>query len=77
MSNTDIELVKRVNALSGLYLIVTQRMAAELTEKAGNVSMPSRAYTSLLRRKFQEDGGQCRISVNALSGLYLIVTRNV
>ena len=39
------------------------------------VSMPSRAYTSFLLGKL--DGkGKDNISVNALSGLYLISTKN-
>ena len=36
-----------VNALSGLYLIVTEEMISISTSTI-NVSMPSRAYTSLL-----------------------------
>ena len=87
-----------VNALSGLYLIVTDsslwRVICNHT-----VSMPSRAYTSLLHIRKGKDNNalikcQCPlgliphcyhirmisvslmllISVNALSGLYLIVT---
>ena len=88
-----------VNALSGLYLIVTKyvkpylapdsvgcqcplgliphcypKMPAAAKYSWRQVSMPSRAYTSLLPRRWFS----CRVShcsgVNALSGLYLIVT---
>ena len=58
--------------LTGLYLISTK--ATPLMRKLERfVSMPSRAYTSFLRRcskKFIKN----QISVNALSGLYLIST---
>ena len=63
-----------VNALSGLYLISTHSKATE-KQSYELVSMPSRAYTSFLREansasfSFERD-----ISVNALSGLYLIST---
>jgi hypothetical protein len=40
---------KCVNALSGLYLIVTRAITFSLVgERRYKVSMPSRAYTSLL-----------------------------
>ena len=38
------------------------------------VSMPSRAYTSLLPQKGRKDKYAINVGVNALSGLYLIVT---
>ena len=88
-----------VNALSGLYLIVTYDQDCdykgidfrcqcplgliphcyEIKEKTYNwfceVSMPSRAYTSLLPgRKWRDEFYPQR--VNALSGLYLIVTHS-
>ena len=65
---------KRVNALSGLYLIVTA-IAAGAIGVGCAVSMPSRAYTSLLlTNKSALDA--LDICVNALSGLYLIVTHS-
>ena len=41
------------------------------------VSMPSRAYTSLLPQKGRKDKYAINVGVNALSGLYLIVTVDI
>ena len=43
-------------------------------ENNNNVSMPSRAYTSFLRLAHLNKRAERKISVNALSGLYLIST---
>ena len=91
------ELTLGVNALSGLYLIVTKLRKKliigfvrcqcplgliphcypdvnDVMNFILNVSMPSRAYTSLLQR-LRRNRSSCKsYSVNALSGLYLIVT---
>ena len=61
-----------VNALTGLYLIATISMK-ELKERLIVVSMPSRAYTSLLPKR-EETFRTDLIRVNALTGLYLIAT---
>ena len=61
---------------SGLYLISTNRVSTRSTKESCAVSMPSRAYTSFLRKRdlFQKWGFGVR--VNALSGLYLISTND-
>ena len=63
----------RVNALSGLYLIVTDGIPRLYRSWSGSVSMPSRAYTSLLP-VVNGHHHRWKRRVNALSGLYLIVT---
>ena len=62
-----------VNALSGLYLISTQRLTRGVS-KWLTVSMPSRAYTSFLQAGVAWLQTKLRQRVNALSGLYLIST---
>ena len=88
-----------VNALSGLYLIVTVMLPPISSVNVHRVSMPSRAYTSLLRdawkskSKYEDEvsmpsraytsllpfvnysNHNSTRCVNALSGLYLIVTK--
>ena len=63
---------RSVNALSGLYLISTTVKDSSV-RRISHVSMPSRAYTSFLRR-CSRSISKCLLSVNALSGLYLIST---
>ena len=65
-----------VNALSGLYLIVTLHGAQGRCRCIG-VSMPSRAYTSLLHDVESLVEAAETPRVNALSGLYLIVTKAI
>ena len=62
-----------VNALSGLYLISTHLIKRE-ERSLYEVSMPSRAYISFLRRNKPIKEGKRKFRVNALSGLYLIST---
>ena len=61
-------LIHRVNALSGLYLISTLKSLARLVTQA-NVSMPSRAYTSFLRYPFKNLGFM-RFSEPVFAGIY-------
>ena len=70
--NTDHEEFFCVNALSGLYLISTGLWIQSVLFWE-RVSMPSRAYTSFLR-KLKNVLEECEKGVNALSGLYLIST---
>ena len=63
----------RVNALSGLYLTSTKMYIGDFAE-AVYVSMPSRAYTSLLLYVSIARRMQNTSRVNALSGLYLTST---
>ena len=58
----------------GLYLIVTM-LFKDIECLRTNVSMPSRAYTSLLRMIKIATIKELTLGVNALSGLYLIVTK--
>ena len=59
---------KRVNALSGLYLIST--MLKKLFKTKGlRVSMPSRAYTSFLRYPFKNLGFM-RFPEPVFAGIY-------
>ena len=62
-----------VNALSGLYLTSTKMYIGDFAE-AVYVSMPSRAYTSLLLYVSIARRMQNTSRVNALSGLYLTST---
>ena len=68
----DVNTLRSVNALSGLYLISTRWWKTD-AKVDDWVSMPSRAYTSFLQY-YTLDNSRCNISVNALSGLYLIST---
>ena len=66
----------RVNALTGLCLIATGKALSTACASIQMVSMPSRAYASLLpgtaeREDFMNIEGSC---VNALTGLCLIAT---
>ena len=63
-----------VNALTGFNLIATQEQVKQQIVRAANVSMPSRASTSLLRERsyyVKEYSEKC---VNALTGFNLIAT---
>ena len=73
-TNNLSRMYKSVNALTGLYLIATSSAQFHCT-CTKRVSMPSRAYTSLLRR-ISEPSENMSAGVNALTGLYLIATRN-
>ena len=64
---------RRVNALSGLYLISTYRRTSKKYNET-IVSMPSRAYTSFLPGMSGRVDVFINFCVNALSGLYLIST---
>ena len=69
-----LEKSKRVNALSGLYLISTELFMCCRGNGTTIVSMPSRAYTSFLQVEAFRVYSRSRTCVNALSGLYLIST---
>lgn len=58
-----------VNALSGLYIISTERVRAEIAEREVIVSMPSRAYTSFLRYPFKNLGFM-RFPEPVFAGIY-------
>ena len=64
-----------VNALSGLYLISTCYLSINELKLWDSVSMPSRAYTSFLPGDPDDGPHYHPEGVNALSGLYLISTK--
>ena len=66
--------IQSVNALSGLYLISTKLPYLNEEGLKAIVSMPSRAYTSFLRKMLKYADNDFNLGVNALSGLYLIST---
>ena len=63
-----IRVCKSVNALSGLYLISTERVE-ESEGPVHKVSMPSRAYTSFLRYPFKNLGFM-RFPEPVFAGIY-------
>ena len=63
----------RFNALSGLSCY---DMVRKLNAAISKVSMPSRAYTSFLRRDDIYINFYDKYGFNALSGLYLISTKS-
>ena len=60
---------KRVNALSGLYLISTFKECDDGMLVSARVSMPSRAYTSFLRYPFKNLGFM-RFPEPVFAGIY-------
>ena len=58
-----------VNALSGLYLISTDRVVMIDPRESVIVSMPSRAYTSFLQYPFKNLGFM-RFSESVFAGIY-------